>query len=602
MRTGIVIKTVCLLWLFMSYGTEASAIQLKVAPMSAIASGLTEPMVVYNNWSAYDELSDTIPLTEELCMTMLDEVIRLKNAGVKIDTYLMDAFWFDVDGGYRTWHKTHWPVGPDRWLKKCRDNNIIPGLWFSTNLIASGGGTMLNPVKEWESSLTSDGTVVSLFEGGYLPHLIETLQMYADMGFGLFKFDFAYFDAATDNAKATMTVDEIVNANKTAFINALKLFRAKNPNVIIIAYNGFGGEMEDTCHPFRKTVDSQWLEVFDTMYSGDPRLSDVPMMNFWRSQDLYSDQMVREFAYNGVPLSRIDNCSFMIGTTGTCYNRGTAAWKSSVILNMARGGYLNVYHGNIDLLDNDDAEWLAKAQRLFLPLQKYGKTQMLGGLPGASEPYGYRFESPKGYVYTVVNPSQAVQTIEFPKYSDKVKSRILFTDSGNSIKLNGDTLQLGAEQMAVVGVGDFADSKFDLGTEEDIVIPQDIRKVETSVYINDDHTATYQLESELHGDKLRVVFTQCDNKRKPFRTWGGGLPYGRKMSEYISIHAYCNGTELPVTINYDKVLWSGLSWGVGEFDIRNKANLPIKIKCMARDGKSSDFKVDIYDVTYCKHK
>jgi hypothetical protein len=33
------------------------------------------------------------------------EAIRLKTQGVQIDCYLMDAFWFDVEGGYRTWHK-----------------------------------------------------------------------------------------------------------------------------------------------------------------------------------------------------------------------------------------------------------------------------------------------------------------------------------------------------------------------------------------------------------------------------------------------------------------------------------------------------------------
>ena len=89
--------------------------------------------------------------------------------------------------------------------------------------------------------------------------------------------------------------------------------------------------MENTVTPFRKTVDPRWLEIFDTLYSGDPRFSDVPMMNVWRSQDLYSDHMVQQFAFNGLPLSRIDNCSFMIGKTGTCYNRGIAAWKSSLV-------------------------------------------------------------------------------------------------------------------------------------------------------------------------------------------------------------------------------------------------------------------------------
>ena len=34
---------------------------------------LNQPIAVYNNWSAYDELSDNIELTEELAMKELDQ-------------------------------------------------------------------------------------------------------------------------------------------------------------------------------------------------------------------------------------------------------------------------------------------------------------------------------------------------------------------------------------------------------------------------------------------------------------------------------------------------------------------------------------------------
>src|SRR5581483_103636 len=93
---------------------------------------LKGPIWVYNDWSAYDELSDEVPLTQELAMRELGELQRLKRAGVKVDYYVMDAFWYDPDGGYRTWRKD-WPDGPDAWLKGCLANGIKPGLWFGTN-------------------------------------------------------------------------------------------------------------------------------------------------------------------------------------------------------------------------------------------------------------------------------------------------------------------------------------------------------------------------------------------------------------------------------------------------------------------------------------
>jgi hypothetical protein len=72
-------------------------------------AGPAKPVFIYNNWSAYDELSDNVPLTEDLAMRELAELIRLKKSNVQIDYYVMDAFWFDKWGGYRTWNKQHWP-------------------------------------------------------------------------------------------------------------------------------------------------------------------------------------------------------------------------------------------------------------------------------------------------------------------------------------------------------------------------------------------------------------------------------------------------------------------------------------------------------------
>ena len=94
-------------------------------------SGPPKPLFIYNNWSAYDELSDNKPQTEALAMRELREIVRLKTKGVEIDYYVMDAFWFALWGGYRTWKKEHWPNGPDGWLEACKQNNIKPGMWLS---------------------------------------------------------------------------------------------------------------------------------------------------------------------------------------------------------------------------------------------------------------------------------------------------------------------------------------------------------------------------------------------------------------------------------------------------------------------------------------
>ena len=51
-------------------------------------------------------------------------------------------------------------------------------------------------IPEWQSSQATDPGILCLFEGGYLNHLAETLQLWYTKGVRLFKFDFAYFEAA----------------------------------------------------------------------------------------------------------------------------------------------------------------------------------------------------------------------------------------------------------------------------------------------------------------------------------------------------------------------------------------------------------------------
>jgi hypothetical protein len=560
---------------------------------SGISTGLKQPIAVYNDWSSYDELSDNIPLTEDLAMKELDNVVRLKKDGVRVDYYVMDAFWFDLDGGYRVWNKKNWPNGPARWLKACKAAGVKPGLWFSTNLIKAGGKPMLNVIPEWQGSATSDGATLSLFEGGYLNHLMETLQSYADMGFKMFKFDFAYFDAATATAKENTLPADIVELNKRAFIQAIKKFRAKNPDILFIGFNGFGGDMDDTVHPFRKTVDPRWLEIFDTLYSGDPRISDVPMMNFWRSEDLYSDHMVRQFAFNGLPLSRIDNCAFMIGKTGTCYKRGMAAWKGELILTLARGGWLNVYHGNLELIDDQDAAWFAKVQKIYMHLQQYGQTSLYGAIPGTGMPYGYFSRTDDGGLFTVVNPSQSIQKIKLPEPASENGS-VVYHDNGFEPEIKSNTVTLGAEQLAVIGFGKYSGGQTKWGSDPDILIPQQIESLKADMKITGDHSASVQI-SPPAGMNLRIIFSQCGADGIPLRSWGGAPPDGTKMNEFMSITAKQGEKILPVRIEYDKMIWCGLSWAAGEISPADfDSKQPVQIICTAKDGDSRHFKINVY--------
>ncbi len=585
---------------------QDTAAQGTDSPVSPATAGLPggplarDPIFVYNNWSAYDELSDNIPLTEQLAMKELDEILRLRRFGVRFDYYMMDAFWFDPDGGYRTWRKPNWPNGPDAWIRKCRENGIMPGLWFSTNTLVK-----INAAQEWRDSLSEKKGSMSFSEGGFLPSFTDTMQYWYDRGIRMFKFDFVDFGAATPETAKSKSPEEIRARNADAFRDALKKFRLRNPDVVLVAFNGFGGDVESTAgpFPFRNLVDLRWLEVFDSLYSGDPRPSDVPEMNFWRSMDIYSDHMVRRYEQSFLPLERIDSTGFMLGNTGTIYYRKTHAWKGALLLMMARGGWVNTVHGNLEFLSDADARWFAKVQSLYLALESKGRTKTFGGIPGEVQPYGFGSLDSDGSVYAVVNPAQSMEELQMPRLSKDQGpvgvGRVIFRDAGFDPVLSGTRIRLGPGEMAVIGFGKYASALYDLGIQEDVKIPRAISPLKAEFSAARKNTIRAELEVPPKGD-LRIIMQQRSAKDGSImRSWKGGPPNGTNMGKVFVLSAWQDGKPVPVEINYDKVIWSGLSWAVGE--IRHSAlkpGVPVEVECSSAEDDAVVLEGKAFEVTY----
>lgn len=560
---------------------------------------LPDPIWVYNDWSAYDELSDKIPLTEKLALRELNEILRLRKFGVHFDYYMMDAFWFAPDGAYRTFRKPDWPDGPDRWIAECKANGILPGLWFGSN-----GLVKIDAAPQWRDSLNAKGNAMSFYEGGFLPDLMNTLQYWHDRGIRMFEFDFANFGVATPSAEKTQTPEEIRSRNETAFRQALEKFRQKNPDVVLVAFNGFGGDLESTAgpFPFQHPVDLRWLEVFDSLYCGDPRPSDVPEVNFWRSMDIYSDHMVRRYEQSFVPLERIDPTSVMFGNTGTIYYRKTHAWKGMLLLMAARGGWVNTIHGNLEFLSDKDARWFAKVENIYENFKAMGRTKTFGGIPGDAQPYGFGSLDDSGSIYAVMNPAQAVREIEMPPLS-RVQAtprngRVIFRDAGFMPVLRGNRIALGPGQMAAVGFGRYAAPEFDLGVQKDVVIPRAISPLAASFAPAGFNAIEATVAAPAKGD-LRIIFQQRGTDGAIMRSWPGGPPNGTSMEKVLKIHAEQDGTALPVEINYDKQIWSGLSWGAGEImQKRFTPGRPILIRCSSAEKGPVQLEGRLYEVEY----
>ena len=560
---------------------------------------LPAPVWVYNDWSAYDELSDNVPLTEKLAMRELDQVLRLRALGVRFDYYVMDAFWYDPNGGYRTWRKDDWPNGPDQWLAVLKANGVKPGLWFSTNTLLH-----MEPASKWRDSLTTSQTAMALYRGGFLPDFMDVMDYWYDRGVRLFKFDMADFDAVASADEGRITTREARLKNLVAFHSALQGFRRKHPDVVLVGFNGLVGDIGSEATPVRP-LNARWLDVFDSFYSGDPRPSNIPAMNFWRSVDVYSDQMVRSFEQAGIPLSRIDSTNVMLGDTGTNYHREKRAWRSSLLLMVSHGGWLNTVHGNLEFLDDADARWLAKVQQIYDPLQRKGVTKSFGGIPGDGYPYGFGSVSEEGVIYTVVNPSQRMRTVRLPQlapFQPRLEDgRVLFHDSGFDPPLGKSSIRLGPEQLALIGFGDYAGPQYDLGTEEDVRVPRHIERLP----VNFKRLASGQagqpaeaLEASFPAPEaggLRITLRQLDHDDDVMRS-----VTDKKMGDHFKIAAWQDGKPIPIEVHYDKVIWSGLAWGVGEIRSENLIRgEPILVRLSGADNDPAlHIEGRVYQVEY----
>jgi hypothetical protein len=520
---------------------------------------LPAPIWVYNNWSAYDELSDEVPLTEGLAMRELAEMVRLRRLGVRLDYYVMDAFWYDPDGGYRRWRRETWSEGPDRWLAALKANGIKAGLWFSTNTL-----THMRAAPAWRSSLAANGWIMSMATGGFLADFMDVLHYWYGRGIRLFKFDMADFNAAAKN-QAGLPPQEIRRRNLQSFHAALQAFRRRHPDVVLVGFNGLVGNVETVEAPVA-SFNARWLDIFDTFYAGDPRPSNVPEMNFWRSVDIYSDEMVRSFEQAGIPLPRIDSTSFMIGGTGTNYQRRTAAWRGSLLLMVAHGGWVNTVHGDLERLSDDDARWIARVQALYDPLQRGGVTKSFGGIPGDGQPYGFGSVGRDGALYVVLNPSERVRRVRMPQLSPTqgplTGGRLLFRDAGFDPVLERGSIELGPGQLALIGFGHYASAAYDLGIEPDMRIPTRIAPLPVQFYAVDADARITAVEAVIMppaSGGLRIILRQRDAHGAMMRSHSK-----EPMGRHFVIRASQGGKPLPVEIHYDRVVWSGLAWAAGE--------------------------------------
>lgn len=356
--------------------------------------------------------------------------------------------------------------------------------------------------------------------------------------------------------------------------------RARFPDLHVIAHVGFARNQlhQRTGWPHPVPADPALLEVIDGVFSGDPQSMDIPQSSFARNIDLYQDRAVWKLHQAGYPLSRIEDHGSIMGRTNTACSRGRAGFRRSHIGQLARGGGRDFFYGDPGLLTDADVRGMKAARELFFDaFRRQLTTQFIGaGEPGLAPWHAYLTGGARRGLLYVVNPTFTAQRVTLP-IVNLATARVLFHEGPQKpvAQVSPDhlVLDLGPEQMAVVGLGAYADPAHDLGDGTEFAPPAAIGLVATIIR----PTPGWGLEAD-----LPTTLPAASHVLVVARAWDGDpadpahlLPYifatqtnkagettEPKSHELLSITLTdADGQAVrPVRRVPEVAVWSGMSW------------------------------------------
>jgi len=416
-------------------------------------------LAMFCDWGAHDELSGQVPMTLEKARKLLDIISRWKNNGLDLQRYVLDTFWFEPSrkDPYSRFNKWVWPKGPGEFLAKIKSAGFRLGLWVDLagyNVIGKGYPGILDDALEqvYRLSGTTKKLVNSknmraivrgllarfghksepfpcLLRGTYATMVEEALHHYVkDDGLDLIKVDFGNFRCNNPNHNHELG-RYAYDGSIRRFRRIVARLRETNPDLVVIAYNGFTthqGFVEQPTPPEiarESAISPFWLSWLDTVYTGDPRLSEVPAPTERSSIACYTDTQFRLFKENLLPIQCIDDHSVLIGNTPTILNLGAKDWTDAWVLgNIGRGHGNFLVYGDTRLIDteNDFTFLLTMWHFLHDNIDACNDSRLIGGRPDMGDVYGYLLPGADGVDYFVMhNPAFTTRQFVLPVSDEK---------------------------------------------------------------------------------------------------------------------------------------------------------------------------------------
>lgn len=499
-------------------------------------------MRIYCDWAAHDELSDEKceKLSEKMALRILKTLEKVRHEkDVCFDYYLMDDFWFQQDKPYTEFNPETWPDGPDHFLKQVDKHGMKYGLWFDVNMASVN-------VSDETPKRQENGKEICLNYQENMDLLFTSIEKHVrEHQVRMLKFDFAYFECMNENhhchsKRAVASKEPAVRK----FIEKLNYLRTIDPELMILAYNGFTTDLSyiGSVNPSRTgyAISPWWCLFVDYLYCGDPRPSEIPGVDLEKSLIFYTDSMIEQFHKSLVPYDAIDDHGTMVGNTATIYYLGKKPLRDSWIMNLARGNKKEHLYGEVDLLSDADWEFIKNTQDMFDYICKDDcRTQSLPGSPSKGEIYGYHNTTGNSGFLTVVNSCRIPKhiNINLPEWlpGDAIITQCCYKDglfNRNPEKRRNAGLNLKLEPDSV----------------EVYYWERDPEKLSTG-YILIDGGKSIQLPMKADCTRLGISFIQDDFS-----------PLRAPNQERDDITIRCHDAVLN-RMN-TKNIWSGVSWFV----------------------------------------
>jgi hypothetical protein len=534
---------------------------------SASGRALQGPLAIY----AHDPMTGAVPaassLSEGRALDDLNQLIRLKKSGLRVDCDLIDASAIAPDGLHSNGHTAAWPNGPEAWIAQSRAAGIYPGLHFAAN------------------ALSPDGRVSASFDDRFSTEFIAALQSWYDRGIRLFAIEDRY---ALMGAATGTTINGA--ADRSPLRAALTAFRAKNRDAVLLDIQS--GPFDALASP----------GAFTLLSTGPAQPSGTPQPSFERAIEIETASRVRREEQTGTALAHILAPGFVAARAsagGASPATLVPEWKSQFLLSMALGGWVHMLSGNLESVQNADARWMARVEKLFFALDAQEEIHSFGGPPMSGQPYGFAGATSRGTVLVVVNPGEAVATVSLPAAANGQTpgaGRILFRDAGFSPRISGDSLTLGPGQMAAVGFGAYAAPEFNLGVEQDVVIPSSIEPVDADFELTTPDVLEARIDPPIQG-VLRVVVREQAPAGNPQVASDGS-------NHHFTLEITQGGRAIPLRsegpgIDGEANLNAGLPWAVAEIDVTDLTpGIPLRVRFHCEEKSPGILEGSAYQVTY----